>query len=109
MYDVLLMTSCDPLIHLCVPYLTQWEGNATDSIANEDAKEVVVRLYRTWTSYLIYEARYRPDQEGILRLHEFAYETDRERYNCQDPATEIGSYTTILNNAILGIIKKRKM
>lgn len=84
-------------------------GNLTNSNANAAAGEVVVRLYRTWTSHLVYEARYRPSGEhGKLRLHEFAWETDANIYNGNGQfREELESYQTILHNAILDVIIRK--
>ncbi|KAK9900062.1 hypothetical protein P389DRAFT_192358 [Cystobasidium minutum MCA 4210] len=75
----------------------RWEGNLSDSKANANAKEVVVRLYRTWTSSLIYEARYRPQgQDNTLSLYEFAFESDKKVYHSAELEEELKQYQAVL-------------
>lgn len=87
----------------------QWMGNLADSVANASARERVVRLYRSWTGHLIYEARYRPTlDDGItFALHEFAYEGDINVYNGgQGMEAELETYAGILG-AVLREIKEQ--
>ena len=84
-------------------------GNLTDSKANSKAGEVVIRLYRTWSNHLIYEARYRPTgEQGKLALHEFAWETNKEIYNGSAAfVSELQSYHGILHGAVLEVIMRK--
>ena len=90
----------------------QWGGNLTDSVANADKGERVVRIYRIWHGLLIYEARYRPvegSSDGQLVLHEFAYEGDPVTFNKfgDTPAEEAEEYQDVLQTCILDIIMAR--
>lgn len=61
--------------------LSQWMGNLSDSAANRQHGERVVRLYRSWTGSLIYEVRYRPHESGThLQMCEFAVENKKNVY-----------------------------
>ena len=91
----------------------QWVGNLTDSTANASKSERVARLYRSWTSALIFEARYRPasgnNANGKLVLHEFAHEGDPATYN--QPGTtgveQAKEYQEILEGQVLNVIMAR--
>jgi hypothetical protein len=68
-----------------------------------------VRLYRTWTGSLIYEARYRPAaaHEELLTLYEFAYESNKKLYQHGDTQDELSKYEVLLKSHILDLIKTR--
>lgn len=84
----------------------QWMGNLTDSKANASHNEVVIRLYRSWTGKLVFEARYRPvSLGGLPTMYEFAYESDKEVYNSGGTfADELRSYDSVLKHSILDVI-----
>lgn len=68
-----------------------------------------MRLYRTWTSSLIFEARYRPQgKEKLLTLNEFAFESDKKVYQSSDLKHELGEYGVVLQVCILALILQRQ-
>lgn len=76
-----------PLLGGCSASTSKWLGNATISFKNAHRQERVVRVYQNPTLSLMYEARYRPDKKGILRMHEFAYEHDASSAQNSMPGT----------------------
>lgn len=88
--------------------MSQWEGNLAESEANKHDREAVVRLYRTWTSSLIFEARYRPQgKQNVLTLWEFAFESDKKIYSSGDVNHELELYAKVLRQCILDVIAER--